>query len=194
MKKVLAVLAVIIALYFVSMQNDAPSRSIPNRTTDKTTIIPKASATTKVSKKTMGISTAELLARFEGYFEPLVRLSGYPYYPLELKDNEKDQSNVLKILSDYCSLFILQQDGQVASFRVGSSDNEIRSNAEMEDIVICFSAALMVTDLDLPGDDMLTRLDEIMADKQEHTYNGFTYRYITTQPFSNVVALEVTPA
>lgn len=194
MKKVLAVLAVIIALHFVSMQNDAPSRSIPNRTTDKTTIIPKASATTKVSKKTMGISTAELLARFEGYFEPFVRLSGYPYYPLELKDNEKDQSNVLKILSDYCSLFILQQDGQAASFRVVSSDNENRSNAEMEDIVICFSAALMVTDLDLPGDDMLTRLDEIMADKQEHTYNGFTYRYITTQPFSNVVALEVTPA
>ena len=142
-----------------------------------------------VADMSMWKSTAAFIAGFDS----CLNAYGLPYWPMELKDNEKDKSSVMKLITDDISLLVYQENGAVTEFQITTHINDNDSDDKRNNLVFCMMAAMMIADLEMNADDVLSNLNTVVNNR-EATINGVYYRYVTTAPLSDAVAFKVAPA
>ena len=146
----------------------------------------------KSEEKTLGIETDVLLASFDGYLDTFTALSGLQHYTLSTMDVDKSNPSLVLPMTKHCSLDIDQVNGLVKHFRV-VSDKDDGSSGRTEEIIVCFMAALMLTNSYFTEENTVSELNKIMSDREEHVYGDVTYRFVSTAPITTIIGLEVTP-
>ena len=159
------------------------------------TIILSCASTALASSSSLGMTTGELFVMFNNCLDEMESL-GLWHYHLELSAKDKDRPSVVSPLTQHCSIEVKQENGTVKSFKIVSDEkkDDSTSDTRLAEIYICFMAAMLLTNDIFTEDNAMEYLSEVLGDNQEHTYGDVTYRFVTTQPFSTIVGLEVTPA
>jgi len=137
----------------------------------------------------LGISTELLLTMYSGYLTPI----GGPYMPLDISENEKSSTSIMKKLTRHCTISINQDSGMVSSFKL-VSDEDDGSDERLEELMMCFVGAIMLLNIDITFDDAADYLTRMISNREEININNYHYRFISTQPISTMIGLEVTPA
>lgn len=138
--------------------------------------------------KTIGISTVEFLSAFESYMAPF----GIATYPMEITDREKDKDSFTKLFTKYCSIYVSQKNGMVQSFKVVSKEDD-GSEQRTNEIMASFLGAIMLTNLNISADDAINALTQMIQTHEVMTIDGLNYRFVTGQPFTTIMSIEVTP-
>ena len=138
--------------------------------------------------KTLGEKTEILLSMFEGYLEPF----GITTYPLKMTKQEKAQSSFVKPYTKYCSLYITQENGVVTSLKIVSSEDD-GSSERIDEILACFMAGIMITNLSISADDAIDYLTRMAGNSETIVVDGISYRVISGQPFTSILSLEIVP-
>ena len=138
--------------------------------------------------KTIGISTTELLSAFESYMAPF----GISTYPMDMTDMEQDKSSFTKPFTKYCSMYVSQENGMVKSFKIVSKEDD-GSEQRTNEIMAAFLGAIMLTNLNISADDAINALTQMIQTHEVMTIDGLSYRFVTGQPFTTIMSIEVTP-
>ena len=141
----------------------------------------------------LGISVEDLVTGMDDMLAPFKAI-GMPCYPLEYSEKDLTAKTVLKLLTKHTSMSISHEDGVVKSFKVFSDEDngEDSDNRTNEIMTTCVCAMLLTSDA-INEDNAVSILTDIVTDRQPHVYGNVSYRYVTGQPFTSVVALEVMP-
>ena len=142
-----------------------------------------------------GSAQAASLGKSTGFFLTMygtyLNMFGVQHYSFE-HSGDKDESIIMPI-NKHCSLYIHQQGGEMTKLEVVSSEDD-GSEDRTSDIIGCFMGAMMLIDLSMPAEDVIKNLNEITSTTDAVIINGISYRFVTGQPFTSIVALEITPA
>jgi len=146
------------------------------------------------SDAVLDITVEELLSGMSELLAPYSTI-GMPCYPLEITEKDLTSNTVLKLLTRHTSISIKQQEGIVKSFKIVSDEDkgDDSENRTQEIMITCVCAMLLTNDA-FNEDNAVSILTGIVSDKQSHVYGNVSYRFVTGNPFTTVVALEVTPA
>lgn len=117
------------------------------------------------------------------------------HYPLEYTEKDAAEKSIIKLLGKHTCLYITQDGDMVKSFKVVSDEENNGDYYERAcEIDACFMSALLVSNDYFTDENVMVSLSSIMYDREIITQNGISYRYVTGEPFTTVVALEVVPA
>lgn len=144
---------------------------------------------TYASSNDLGVSTQIFLAMYDSYLTSF----GIAHYPLTYSDTDAKMPSIMKTANSQCALNMKQQDGQLTKLEIVSGEDDGSEDRTMN-IIGCFMGALMLLNLDMSADDAMHNLADITENPYGVEINGLNYRFVTGQPFTSVVALEITPA
>lgn len=133
----------------------------------------------------MGIATQALLDDFASYRESI----GLKGYPTNLFERELNAKHVNLQISDYCRIDIHQQDGYVVDFTV-LTDDVAQTDASVQDIIITFTGIMLVSNPEIDTSNALDLFSGMVENSEDVTIGGITYHYSTSQPFTNIIALQ----
>lgn len=141
----------------------------------------------------IGISVEDLVTGMDDMLAPFKAI-GMPCYPLEFSENDLTTKTVLKLLTKHTSMSISQENGVVKSFKIVSDEDngDDSDNRTYEIMTTCVCAMLLTSDA-INEENAVSILTDIVTDKEPHVYGNVSYRFVTGQPFTSIVALEVMP-
>lgn len=142
----------------------------------------------------LGIPTEKLLADLSACLDSFSDVLP-SHYPLEYTENDAGKKSFLKLLGNHTSLSVSQDGDMVKSFKIVSDEGKNGGSYERTcEIDACFMSALLASNEYFTDENVMVSLSSIVYDREIMVQNGIAYRYITGEPFTTIVALEVTPA